>query len=95
MARVYGTYSLSNLQRSLIKLSKEVEKMNESVSTNTMEFKKINNKIAKTEEEQEQKKPDWREIPDYMEQERYPLVQESANIPEKTLDLTLKKLDIL
>ena len=99
MSRVYGTYSLSSLQRSMTVLSKEVEKMNRSVASNTLEFKKINNKIVKSEAEakkiEERTKPDWREVPDITDEERFPLVQEAANIPDKVIDLTMKKLDIL
>ena len=99
MSRVYGTYSLSTLQRSMTNLTKEIEKMSKSMTSNTVEFQKINNKIEKAEKEakaiEEKNKPDWRLVPDLKEEDRYPLVQEVANIPDKTVDYTLKKLDIL
>lgn len=92
---VSSTYALRGLRSQFEEMAKQLREMKNAVETNTLEFKKINDEIETNKKIRERAKPDWREIPEETERSRYPLVQDSINLPEVNIDLNLKKLNIL
>lgn len=92
---VSSTYALRGLRSQFEEMAKQLREMKNALEYNTVEFKKINDEISENKKIKEREKPDWRDVPELTDKERYPLVQDSINTPDVNIDLNLKKLNIL
>lgn len=92
-----GIRDIKAVNRTFNELKQQMEMMRDSLSSNTQEVAKINNRVEEAKRiEKEKTKGDWAIVEDITEEDRYPMVKTSDPGINLEVQITaMKKLDII
>lgn len=82
--------------RTFVELQQKMELLKDSLDSNTQQIEKVNDRVEKVQQKEEQQKhKDWAKVEDITEEDRYPMIKTSKPGIHIETQLLMKKLDII